>query len=110
MNSDTLRRAVELADGVIARDYHDNGLYLCITDDQPASCIVDRDEMNLPQWFIDALAAQLVRQVKALGRSFAITDQQTRIWPRSADVPVLRTGDDPGENTINAIVDSGVLE
>ena len=70
--------------------------------------------VNTPEWFRDALAAQLARQVDATER-FAV-------WAFPAGVEVVEDsdnwvgrvsyseGDNRTMNTIKAIVDSGVLE
>ena len=68
---------------------------------------------NLPPMQLDALAAQLVRQVDALGPlECDITAVTTWIYCPSNDdashQPII--GPDRTMNTIKAIVDSGVLE
>ena len=91
--TDYIRKAVELADGF--RWLH-------------------RDQVEIPdlnnavlrpfeqQWFLDALAAQLVRQVDA------VLPQQDWL---TLSRPFYKTnGPDRTMNTIKAIVDSGVLD
>ena len=80
--SDYIRKAVELADGWT---YHDGDCSHEETERWFIGC-------KLPQVWLDALAAQLVRQYYDAGR-------KALIW-REGD-PIT---------TIKAIVDSGVLE
>ena len=74
---------------------------------------------HIVPWMLDALAAQLVRQVDALEvYGLWVTDEGVTVWSESEDTPYgpARTfaaqieGDDRTMNTIKAIVDSGVLK
>ncbi len=97
------RKAVELADGFENRQWHDNGLNFIIRDPyHPVSIIVDADEFAIPQWAKDAIAAQLVRQVDE------VCDWNDLFTQYMAEC--LNQSDDRTENTVNAILDSGVLE
>ncbi len=103
------KRAVELADGFcINEDWqsvqlrHDRYVYAHPIED-------------IPQWFIDALAAQLVRQVDALDDAGLTVwgDQVCEIRDYSGEERIIAKGNagtDRTENTVNAILDSGVLE
>jgi hypothetical protein len=69
-----------------------------------------------PQQYIDALAAQLVRQVEYAEHIVAVTKEVTQIkhvrdnYSTHVHEPVARkSGPDRTLNTIKAIVDSGVL-
>lgn len=95
MNEDTLRRAVELADGW---DVSSGGVVTVIVPEQDDSSGWWLDE--LPQYAKDALAAQLVRRVDAMdieirpiiGHASTIVETITYKSP------------DRTENTINACV------
>lgn len=104
------RRAVELADGwewnwgrAFSEDV--NGLHAFLFD----------DDKNPPaQWHKDAIAAQLVRQVDALDDAGLTVwgDQVCEIRDYSGEERIIAKGNagtDRTENTVNAILDSGVL-
>ena len=113
--TDLLRKAVELADGwrlserghIIYPSWHSHIGYSL--------------EETVPEWVLDALAAQLVRQIDSLSHKMGITvwmDSQrsvvaTIVHPRgigSQHFLGVGEGDDRTMNTIKAIVESGVLE
>lgn len=88
-----IRKGVELADDVWPWDFWKTG-------------VQDISEMSGLE--IDALAAQLVRQVDASSpSSVAIYHGSTQVFADSGFT--RRKGDDRTMNTIKAIVDSGVL-
>ena len=102
--TDYIRKAVELADG-----WHLNGTVFGTPNDGP-----DLDDIkNITQQDLDALAAQLVRQVDAIERWIVdaecdgtdILDDYDR-----GSLKAQALGPDRTMNTIKAIVDSGVLE
>lgn len=105
MNPDTLRKAVELADGFSLKH-----LGAFIEQDNLWELVpVDK----CPQPVLDALAAQLVRQVDALAEPTPIiVASATAVSVVLPDDAFLMDGNDKGrtENTITAIVESGVLE
>ena len=100
-----IRKAVELADGWHMRG--DNWFYY---ERQNGAFPIE----NLPKQAIDALAAQLVRQVDALPVG------ETEVWVRrsiswieheDSDTPIKRCdGLDRTMNTLRAIIESKVLE
>ena len=113
MNSDNISKAVELADGwgwavydepesPLLLEYADGGMvdgdFCCTPDD-------------IPQLLKDALAAQLVRQVDALAFPYDavfVTVGNTSVeWPIGTNYFV--EGPNRTDNTINAILESGVL-
>lgn len=107
---DYIRKAVELVGWL---DEDDEGEYLQIPQ-APTSAYLDEILAPCEQYLLDALAAQLVRQVDALRTS----DHELEFWQRKGiawienhgDVPISREdGPDRTMNTIKAIVDSGVL-
>ena len=109
-----IRKAVELV-GWLESD--EEGEYLQIPA-QPFSAYLDEIRAPCEQYLLDALAAQLVRQVDALigididvhkGFSSITTDQgkySTGHWVEIGEAQ----GEDRTMNTIKAIVDSKVLE
>ncbi len=113
-NQDYIRKAVELADGwrYFRKDSPENPISYYATP-------VDDSWWNWDSWHpchLDALAAQLVRQVDTLEK-YHITYSTTGEWVRVSDVTsgpemkVRYTAKDSGRtmNTIKAIVDSNVL-
>ncbi len=109
MSDDIIRKAVELADNFQCDDcnhgfFHEFGL----APEDFISTFWDEPE----QYLLDALAAQLVRQVDAL------VFYRLIIEPTGVDIESEATGDRIAEarhgdrtmNTIKAIVDSEVLE
>ena len=94
-NVDKIKKAVELADGWTWMGPEGTDRL------QPMS-----------QPFLDALAAQLVRQVDVLDGFVVITrSNRTRIWSvKISGIWKEVEGDDRTMNTINAIVNSKVLE
>ena len=91
--NDYIKKAVELADGF---SFNDKDAYF------------STDELGC-MW-LDALAAQLVRQVDALGTvTLNIYDRGTEVG-KSGQPWATGIAHDRTMNTIKAIVDSGVLE
>lgn len=114
LNEATLRKAVELADGW---DYHPNGQHTAYMSG-PDGIDVEVDEV-FPQTTLDALAAQLTRQVDALDSDEIFVDSnkfETTVFLTSGICDcddgkyVSIEGPDRTANTIEAIVNSGVLE
>jgi len=107
---DYIRKAVELADGF---DCYDDGLGLVITY---AAWQANINNSAYNKAILDALAAQLVRQVDETdyGITFDGTDQpETIVWGSHLFTPIVKScsfGPDRTMNTIKAIVDSKVLE
>ncbi len=110
----TLRKAVELA----GEDFGYWDLNRIIFNGTPETMY---NPDNMPQWLLDSLAAQLVRQVDALecddGESLGVevypaSSVMFRYQPKlSNSEPVeIAHGPDRTENTITAIVESEVLE
>lgn len=109
---DYIRKAVELADGF---DHSGRTCWrIQVSDHYPIAA----PKKSPPSWFLDALAAQLVRQVDALpdclewDEFLSMSDMAGFYrWdhdgPESTYPPVV--GPDRTMNTIRAIVDSGVL-
>jgi hypothetical protein len=97
--NDLIRKAVELADG-----------YKWLHRDQVE--IPDLNNAVLrpfeQQWFLDALAAQLTRQVDSLEWDTIVWRKATGIYDRLLEAQTYQQGDDRTMNTIKAIVDSGV--
>ncbi len=98
----TIRKAVELADGFEYRLEH---YWAC----GGQSFALDEQ----PSWFLDALAAQLVRQVDAI-ENLQVESQKDSVAVSTADEGVVTCrknfyDKDRTMNTIKAIVDSGVL-
>ena len=91
MDNDIIKQAVELAEGWFLGEFSDEVVHF------PQSFgnhgYIDQ------QWVLDALAAQLVRQVDALRPEI-----YEHLFPRG------HLGPDRTENTIRAIVESGVLD
>ena len=113
--TDYIRKAVELADGwALERDSDDEPFYLYQAG--KADWYFDEGPMwldSLPQIFLDALAAQLVRQVDALPIQLFESGGvgQALVWKSNHLMDKIEVrGDDRTLNTIKAIVDSGVLE
>ena len=115
MSKEMIRKAVELADG-----FHNGsdaeGDYVEM-DQTPLSLYLDGWSEENDQWFLDALAAQLVRQVDALGHMSFMS------MPTTVSIHFLDAGESPESimyhdadckdrtmNTIKAIIDSGVLD
>jgi hypothetical protein len=104
--TDYIRKAVELADG-----------YKWLHRDQVE--IPDLNNAVLrpfeQQWFLDALAAQLVRQAPGVASDFAVYQYPIGVSvvdcrDNSAEREIAKVcGPDRTMNTIKAIVDSGVL-
>jgi len=116
-DQDYIRKAVELADGWRLSNDKEPLIYL----DDGTSDGISFMSWSYPQFMLDALAAQLVRQVDALPGNEDITRQCILgIWAESTSVIDLKgyphnetliESDDTDRtmNTIKAVVDSGVL-
>lgn len=103
---DLIRKAVELADGF---EVHDERELRVLTNH--GTFYVDYDE----QFFLDALAAQLVRQVDVLGLDVRLQKTIAAIYEvhkdgRIRNTKAYRRGNDRTMLTITAIVESGVLD
>ena len=99
---DIIRKAVELAEG-----------WQWVGERLPAYIRTEFGEFDPeeePQWVKDALAAQLVRQVDALKGclELVVQDGESGIWDQ-ANCITCAMGDDRTDNTLRAIVESGVL-
>ena len=118
-DTDYIREAVELAEGFTLQKWHFGemlkiGSYVVLSNHkQPL------DFSILPQWFKDALAAQLVRQVDALPDTTDWDDLISMndcsgffVWTVEGIEDALPPTYDQGRtiNTIRNIVDSGVLK
>ena len=111
--SDLIRKAVELADGF---EWDDNTLTGNFFIGFPLSAAERRHQLR-QHWreaddtvALDALAAQLVRQVDALEWDTIIWRNGTGIYDRLLEAQTHINGPDRTMNTIKAIVESGVLE
>ena len=109
-NQDYIRKAVELADGWNEVGDHFHAVHIPDLGD----CAVHH---GIPsQWMVDALAAQLVRQVDALTTHHVVSRSgEVRVIKFDADEDEASTkgsayGTDRTMNTIKAIVDSKILE
>ena len=97
-DQDYIRKAVELADG-----FAPEALQISNTDDM----VVGFEE----QFFLDALAAQLCRQVDALPMIWVCAENDTSCVQHSEfGTRAVERGPDRTMNTIKAIIDSGVLD
>ncbi len=105
--SDVIRKAVELADGWKYDEIGHTGKYKIHLPDTMQTWV----DFNY-QPALDALAAQLVRQVDVLDEyRFNFARRGTMLKPRiGGHLLGYCKGDDRTMNTIKAIVDSGVLE
>lgn len=103
-NQDYIRAGVELADGF---QLADEGVFFSL----PYGGFVPPVK-NCPQQYLDALAAQLVRQVDTVaGIEFDVTSRSSSMWsPVEDEFGNCKIGDDRTMNTIKAIVNSRVLE
>jgi hypothetical protein len=108
--TDYLRKAVELADGWRYKDgYIIVGERYYITINKKAFPV----ETTIG---LDALAAQLVRQVDALDQFFVDSDRwgTVKVWAQNSGLGMGRIAKEKETartmNTIKAIVDSGVLK
>ena len=96
--NDHIRKAVELADG-----FAPEALQISKTEDM----VVGFEE----QFFLDALAAQLCRQVDALPMLWVCVENDTScVQHGELGTRAAERGPDRTMNCIKAIVDSGVLD
>lgn len=117
-DQDLIRKAFDLADGweyeieAVDPDY----IYLSAADG--TYWHMDEESIplaELPRIFVDALAAQLVRQVDALSKFAVDSDPYgtAKVWERVSGESLSRISksndSDRTMNTIRAIVESGVL-
>ena len=101
MNNSLIKRAVELAD-----DFSWPTRTMRAYGETPWE-----EPLETPcQRFLDALAAQLVRQVDALGPDYSVRTHPTETYVYEESGYKKCVGDDRTENTITAIVESKVLE
>lgn len=103
-DSEIIRKAVELADGWGITMWLGRPMVHCPIDDIDGFHIG-----HLPTVFLDALAAQLVRQVDALKMAHIVIAQaqSTVMWPGNG---AHAMGEGRTMNTLRAIVESGVLD
>jgi hypothetical protein len=110
--NDYIKAGVELADGWGLDDDPDDGLYMylqVIAASGNKYNVFGCPVSDPYQPSLDALAAQLVRQVDALDRGYVQTFPQRVVVGQPPASAHERFGDDRTMNTIKAIVDSGVL-
>lgn len=95
---DTLKQAVELADGFL----FDDGQFFIVHE---SGGLINGGWLDTPyQWFLDALAAQLARQCKSDEFThFTIDEDYTLVFNDEQEIRV--DGPDWIENTINACVE-----
>ena len=110
-DSQYIFKAVELADAFVPIGPEQWSITGADNFSIAQSSITDGPE----KWFLDALAAQLVRQVDALGANVRVSKDKTTIFPSVKADPYWQNitklkGPDRTMNTIKAIVDSGVLQ
>ena len=106
--NDTIRKAVELADGFQLSKLTNDGTYFSLPHGGFLPPIID-----CPQQYLDALAAQLVRQVDDNGGYAVVIKRASTIIHGANDPPIFKHcsyGSDRTRNTIKAIVDSKILE
>ncbi len=107
-DQDYIRKAVELANGF-------GGDSFSMWIDALGTNIGSVSDYSEPeQWALDALAAQLIRQVDATHHYAVITDiENTQIedWKSGTGIMIIKSnGYDRTMNTIKAIVDSEILK
>ena len=117
--TDYIKAGVELADGW---SYRSNKCQLLSDRSKPGSFWIKADGPpkhpgchidNAFPVYIDALAAQLVRQVDATDNWFeSLDDGEAIVWNRDGSGKIAKASEPNGRtmNTIKAIVDSGVLK
>jgi len=109
-----IRKAVELADGWSIDNYeNDDADYDYLHNAGGMEWHLNQDPMwvhDIPEMFIDALAAQLVRQVDALDEPMGITVQVNYTTFMDGQNTKVVGGGDRTMNTLKAIVDVGVLQ
>ena len=109
--NDIIRKGVELAPGWeahgTANSFYCKGFGWYCPDD-------GFDEYGKDRWFLDALAAELVRQVDALNNAYmSFFADETRCNYEKEDgtqITFRSKGKQRTTNTLRAIVESGVLE
>ena len=111
---DYIKKAVELADGWRLSNDKEPLIYL----DDGTSDGISFMSWSYPQFMLDALAAQLVRQINVLddyaihiepGKTILCGVTYTDKGFKSHHTIGVIEGEDPTMSTIKAIVDSGVL-
>ncbi len=111
-----IKRAFELADGwSITTDNHGDMNYFYAPMYLPRATIKEMSTLGprmdkLSQQMLDALAAQLVRQVDALAHVLSHPKNTAVVEHKHFGVLCSVSGNDRTMNTIKAIVDSRVLE
>lgn len=109
-DKDIIRKAVELADGWC---WNWDGAFNADISNQ---MIFGRGAVDPQQWALDALAAQLVRQVDALHDGWLFESYEDRATVIRFDLCGMprqkwhESGTDRTMNTLRAIVESGVLD
>ena len=99
--NDYIRKAVELAEGWSEVTCNSTPLEIMEAPSGYRGALIE-------DVLLDALAAQLVRQVDAAGWCMVITTDISEIL--AGDSSTFAEGPDRTMNTIKAIVDSGVLD
>ena len=107
-DQDYIKEGVELAGWL---EVDEEGEYLQIPD-TPTSSYLDEIIATCDQYLLDALAAQLARQVDALTdySGVRVCPNITEIFHIAGQPHIPVTGPDRTMNTIKAIVDSKALE
>ena len=109
IDQDYIRKAIELADGWAAKNHHKHtDEEIIVYSEYGYWCFVETAQTVL----LDALAAQLVRQVDAAGGYAVIVHAASTSIVGANDPPIFKHvtyANDRTMNTIKAIVDSGVL-
>ena len=108
-DTDVIRKAVELADGIGVSDSGCVWIIPAAREYDDISYVANYLSHDLPQWLFDVIAAQLVRQVDALECSVETTADESFVFDPYGAQLGAEDGPDRTMNTIKAIVDSGVL-
>lgn len=69
-----LVEGIKLADGWSIAPFHDNGWVVTVPDEYDVDLRFHRGMETLPKWMIDAVAAQLRRQVDAMDNRWVRVD------------------------------------
>lgn len=107
--ADYIRKAVEIADGwEITWEKMIPSDFTHVT--MPAGVTFYLEDKARPQWAIDALAAQLVRQAESAGYMVTVYGAYVCIEGKGTEFDFKGEKGCRTINTIKAIVDSGVLD
>lgn len=113
-----IRKAIKLADNFDWSDRGYNGIWIEFPDGteevfQTSQGVLVISHPYLQQYWLDALAAQLVRQVDALDTPDTVEVAHNAVWvgyrSKHNESWKRRKGTNRTMNTIRYIVDSGVL-